>query len=338
MQCVHHRLELADLAARAAGPDGGRIAAVRREEADRVVAPVVRQPPLKEERLGHVLVHREQFDGGDAQVKQVRDRGFVAQAGVGPAEQRRNVRMAHGEALDVDLVQDRVRVAVPGAFVILPAEIRVHDQAPGHVRRGVQAARFARVGDVLAEHLRPERDRSADRLRVGVEQQLGRVAPQAPGRVPRPADAVPVGLPRADSRHERMPDIGVVIPQRDLGFRACLIEQAQGDAGGDAGGDREVRARHAQALAGRGAKRERLAGERDGGAGIRGGAGGRDSPGRRRGLATGHCWAFLLGRAGRLRGPGPRRAGAGSGRRSGRSSRSGGRRRSRRRCRRGSTR
>jgi hypothetical protein len=124
VQRVHHRLELADLPAGAARPDGGGVAVVRREEADRVVAPVVRQPPRDQERFGHVLVHGQQLDGGDAQVKQVPDGGLVAQAGVGPAQRRGNVRVAHGEALDADLVQDRVRVAVPGAFVILPAECR----------------------------------------------------------------------------------------------------------------------------------------------------------------------------------------------------------------------
>ena len=264
---------------------------MRREEADGVVAPVVRQPLRDQERLGHVLVHRQQFDGGDAQAEQVRDGGFVAQAGVGPAQRRGNAGMAHGEALDMDLVDDRVRVAVPGAVVILPAECRVHDQAPGHIRRRIQGARLAGVGCILAEHLRPERDRSADRLRVGVQQQLGRVAPQALGRVPGSADAVPVGLPRAGAGHERMPDIGVVIGQRDLRFRAGRIEQAQRDAVGDAGGEREVRARDAQVLAGRGAQRERGAGERGGVWGLWGGPACRDRPGRGRGgrLAAGHC-------------------------------------------------
>ena len=78
VQRVDHRLELGDLPARLAGPHGGRVAVVRGEEADRVVAPVVRQPPVEQERLGHVLVHRQQLDGGDAEVFQVRDRGLVA--------------------------------------------------------------------------------------------------------------------------------------------------------------------------------------------------------------------------------------------------------------------
>ncbi len=163
------------------------------------------------------------------------------------------------------------------------------------------------------------------------------VAPQAPGRVPGAADAVPVGLARADPGYEGVPDVGVVIGHRDLGFDAGRIEQAQGDTAGDAGGEREVGARQAQVLAGRGAERERLAGSAT--------AGRPSGADRAAGTAPAAVvWLlviaapFLLGRAGRRRARGPRRAGAGSHRRSGRSSRSGGRRRSRRRCRRGSTR
>src|SRR6185437_3990878 len=113
VQRVHHRLELGDLTAGLAGPYGGRVAVVRGEVADGVVAPVVRQAPADQERFGHVLVHGQQLHGGDAQVEQVRDGGVVGQTGVGPAQLGGDVRVAHGEALDVDLVQHRVRGAVP---------------------------------------------------------------------------------------------------------------------------------------------------------------------------------------------------------------------------------
>ena len=89
--------------------------------------------------------------------------------------------MPHGEAFDVDLVHHRVRVPVPGPLVVLPAERWVDDQAAGHVPGRVQGGGPAGVGRVLAEHLRPERHRTRDRLGVGVEQQFGRVAPQPPG-------------------------------------------------------------------------------------------------------------------------------------------------------------
>jgi hypothetical protein len=78
VQRVHHRLELGDLAAGLAGPDGGGVAVVGGEEADRVVAPVVRQSFRDQERLRHVLVYGQQLDGRDAEVAQVRDGGLVA--------------------------------------------------------------------------------------------------------------------------------------------------------------------------------------------------------------------------------------------------------------------
>ena len=224
----------------------------------------------------------------------MRDSGLVGQAGVGPAQLRGNVRVAHGEALDMNLVQDRVRGAVPGQVLVLPGVPGVHDQAPRHVRGGVQAAGPGRVGFVLAEYLRPEQDRSADGLGVRVEQQLGRVAPQAPGRVPGPGDAVAVGLPGAGARHEGVPDVGVVVQQRDLGLRAGLIEQTQRDAVGDAGGKREVGTRDANLLARRSAEREGLAGQGDG----------RDG-----GLhAAAHHWTFYFGARSRKTSPRARTA------------------------------
>ena len=122
VQRVHHRLELGDLAAGLPGAHRGRVSLVRCEVPDRVVTPVVREPALHQERLGDALVHRQQFDGGHAEVAQVGDGRFVAQAGVGPAQLGRHLGVAHGEALDVHLVDDRVRVRVPPAGTVLPRE------------------------------------------------------------------------------------------------------------------------------------------------------------------------------------------------------------------------
>ena len=77
VQRLDHRLELGHLAAGPAGADGGRVAVVGGEEADGVVAPVVGQPPLDQERLGHVLVHGQQLDRGHAEVDEVGDGGVV---------------------------------------------------------------------------------------------------------------------------------------------------------------------------------------------------------------------------------------------------------------------
>ena len=101
MQRIHHRLELVDLAAGLPGPNRGRIGLMRSEVADRVVAPVVRQSALQQERLGNAFMHRQQLDRGHPEIGQVGDGRFVAQAGVRSAQLRRDARMARGEALDV---------------------------------------------------------------------------------------------------------------------------------------------------------------------------------------------------------------------------------------------
>ncbi len=75
VQASHHALELLDLAALAGHR---RVRVVRREEADRVVAPVVRQALLDEAVVGDELVHRQQLDRGHAEPLQVLDDGGCA--------------------------------------------------------------------------------------------------------------------------------------------------------------------------------------------------------------------------------------------------------------------
>ena len=131
-----------------------RVALVRCEEADRVVAPVVGQALVGEEPLGNVLVHRQQFHRGHAEVAQVLRRGLVREARVGAANLRRDVRVAGGEALDVHLVQDGVHRPAVQLGVALPVVARLVDhQGPRHVRRGVDLG--------LAGTGRPGRGRAA---------------------------------------------------------------------------------------------------------------------------------------------------------------------------------
>ena len=65
-------------------------------------------------------MHRQQFDGGHAEVEEVGDGRFVTEAGVSPAQLGRHLGVAHGEALDVHLVDNRVGVRVPVAVTGLP--------------------------------------------------------------------------------------------------------------------------------------------------------------------------------------------------------------------------
>ena len=80
VQRPDHRLELGDLLAPLAG---GGVVVVRGEEADRVVAPVVAQPPLDQVGVVDELVHGQELDGGDAEPGEVLDGGGMGQAGVG---------------------------------------------------------------------------------------------------------------------------------------------------------------------------------------------------------------------------------------------------------------
>ena len=102
---LHHPLELAHLLAEAAGR---RVERVGGEEADRRVAPVVRQPALVEELLVGDVVDRQQLDRGDAERAQVGDRLVGGETGVGAAEILAHCRIEHREPLDVRLVDHRL--------------------------------------------------------------------------------------------------------------------------------------------------------------------------------------------------------------------------------------
>ena len=183
---------------------------------------------------------------------------FAGQPGIRSAQLRGHPRMAHGEALDVQLVDDRVLVPVRPGGRVGPLERPAGHQAARHERRGVRGTRRVGPRGGVAEHLRAAADRPRQRPGVRVEQQLGRVAAQAASRVVGAGHPVPVRLAGRHPGHEPVPHAGVVVQQRNPGLRPRLIEQAQHDLVGHAGGHREVGA----APAGRGAERVRRPGPR----------------------------------------------------------------------------
>ena len=210
------------------------------EEADGVVAPVVGEAPLDQKRLGHALVHGQQLDRGHPQVDQVGDGGLVGQARVGAPQLGREPRVGHREALDVDLVDDRVGVGVVRAGAVGPREGRVDHEAAGHVAGRVERARRLGVVGVVAEHLGTEPHGPGRGPGVGVEQQLGRVAAHPAGGVVGAGRPVAVGLTGTHPRHEAVPDAGVVVDATGSGSRRRRVEQAQHHAVGDPGRHREV--------------------------------------------------------------------------------------------------
>ena len=87
---LHHLLELGDR--RRSALRLARVLVVRREEADRVVAPVVAQAALEQEAVVDELVDRQQLDRGDAELLEVVDRRRVREARVGAAQLSRDAR------------------------------------------------------------------------------------------------------------------------------------------------------------------------------------------------------------------------------------------------------
>ena len=244
VQRLDHALELAHLLALVAGRGVG---GVRREEADRRVAPVVGQPLGVQEVLVGDVVDGQELDRRDAQVLEVGDRVLAGEAGVGAAQVLADALAPHREALDVRLVDDGLVPRRAQRPVALPLEARVDDHALGDrvggvlvvdLEIGVLRARRD-VGEHVAE---VEADRPLDRLGVRVEDELGGIEAVALGRRVGAVHAEAVALAGADERQVRVPVERGPLAQLDALLGVVLVEQAQLDARGVLGEDREVRA------------------------------------------------------------------------------------------------
>ncbi len=226
VQRPHQVAELTDLlTARAPG----RVVGVRREEAHRVVAPVVRGPAPQQRRLAAEVLHRQQLHGRDTEPEEVLDRRRVRQTGVRPAELLGDARVRRGEALDVQLVDHRVGPRDVGRPVALPVVRRVDDHRVRHERGRVVRVRLGVVlAEGRAEHGGVGPQRTEQCAGVGVGEQLGGVEAVAVPGVPRPVHPVAVALPGPDALDPPVPDVvGPVEPHPALG--AVVVEQAQVD-------------------------------------------------------------------------------------------------------------
>ena len=256
------------------------------------------------------------------------DDRLVSQPRVAAAQRRGHVRVPHGEALDVRLIDDHVLVAVGRPVVVRPVELLADDQAARHLGRGVHGRGRVAVRGREAQDLRPGRDRPSHRLRVRVEEQFRRVAAQSAGRIVGAGDPVAVPLAHLDTWHEAMPDSRIKITQRNPVLGARLVEQAEVNPVGDRRRPRRswFRPRRTVVPSGNGVP----------GSGAVGSAGWPAALPSRAGPVTAAPASRTA--AGCPRRSGHHRGGGGSRPRSAPSSRSGARRRSRPRCRRGNTR
>ena len=108
-----------------------RVLVVRREVADRVVAPVVAQPSLDEVRVVDEFVDRQHLEGGDAESLEVLDEGRVGDAGIAAAQLFVDVGMEDRRAFDVGLVDDSLGPRQPERLIGRPIEVRIDDDARG---------------------------------------------------------------------------------------------------------------------------------------------------------------------------------------------------------------
>src|SRR5690606_39390871 len=100
VETAHHFREGHDTA-------GTEVAGLRREEADRVVSPVVRQALVEQTLILNVRMDRQELDGRDAQALDVVDDRLLAETLEVAAQLRRHGRMQHRVAAHVRLIEDR---------------------------------------------------------------------------------------------------------------------------------------------------------------------------------------------------------------------------------------
>ena len=276
---LHHRLELLCLA----DDDPVRVAVVRGEERDRVVAPVVPQPELTKPVVMDEVVHRHQLDCGDAEVHEVLDDGRMGDRRVGAAQLVGHARVLHRETTHVRFVDDGLVHRPARRPVVAPVEVGVADRGERHVGGAVAEVGAVGIVELVPEAGRGPVDLSLDRLGVRVDEELRRVAPQPGARVPRAVHPPSVVLTGSDLGEVHVPDVAVDLVDVDPDLVVATVagrvaEQAQLDPLGDRREQGEV---GAGPVVG-GAERRRLAdpGARfpGGRAGALGRSGGRRHP------------------------------------------------------------
>ncbi len=164
----------------------------------------------------------------------------VSHSRVRAAHVVRDARVGHGQTLDMRLVEDGLVVLVPRRSVVAPVEVGVGDHREHRVAQRVLVVERVRVVEAVGEQRLVAVDLPVDRLRVRVEQQLGRVAAVAVRRVVRAVHPIAVALTRLDPGQVGMPDEAVDLDQLQPGLLVVLVDQAELDPVGDLGEQGEV--------------------------------------------------------------------------------------------------
>ena len=155
--------------------------------------------------------------------RRVRDRG------VGAADLLGHLGVGHRHALDVRLVDDRLVVLVARRAVVAPVEVGVDDDREHRLAQVVVGVALLGVLEVVGEQRLVVGDLALDRLGVGVEQQLARVAAVAVLGVVGAVHAEAVALAGLQARHVGVPDEAVDLGQVEAGLDAVVVDEAQLD-------------------------------------------------------------------------------------------------------------
>ena len=132
-----------------------RVAGVRREPRERVVAPVVREPAVDQEFLRHERLAGHQLDRRHADALQVVDHGRLREPEVLAAQVLGHAGMPLRESLDVQLVDDRVAPRDARRAHAAPVECGI-----GHAATRYVVGAVGRVRD--ASRCRPRRRSATD--------------------------------------------------------------------------------------------------------------------------------------------------------------------------------
>ena len=237
VQRLHHQLEVGHLLAVLAAVG---VLVVGREEVEGVVAPVVAQSPLEQVRVVGELVDGQQLEGGDAERSQVLDEGRVGDAGIGAAQFRVDVGMAHRGALHVGLVDHGVGPRHTQRLVLSPVEERVHHDAARRDAGAVAVVATVGIAERVAERRLVPVDVARDRAGVRVEQELVGVAPMAGGRVVRSVDPEAVRRAGVEVGQVAVPHRAGPLGERHAVLGAVGVEHAQLHRLGDVAEDGDV--------------------------------------------------------------------------------------------------
>ena len=188
---------------------GCQVPRLDRKKSNRVITPIVAQTAFHQLTVIDEGVHGHELDRGHSQPCEIFDDRSCSQTRIGPAQMSGNVRMAHGESLYVELINQGFvprnsgwRIGSPGESGVDHPVLRHSGGIVAPVKRQV----FLLVSDPVSEVGIAPADGSVNLLAIGVEQKFVVIESVALLRRIGPKHAVPVQLAGTYLRQVAVPD------------------------------------------------------------------------------------------------------------------------------------